>query len=112
MLFRGLVGVNKTLVDLVALGIDNACPCLVARFEADLVGESSNLLFVEDAAILVTVLDALFFRDDREIRGNRRGALGRWGDCCLALVLLYLLNRLLLLVRDSGGRCRGGRCYR
>jgi hypothetical protein len=99
------VSVDNALVDLVTLSIDDTRSCLVACLEADFAGELSNLLIVEDAAVLVAVLNALLFGKDGELLRN---AL-RWrrDDGCLGN--LRILLRLLVYNRGSGCGRRGDR---
>jgi hypothetical protein len=59
-------------VDLIALGIDDARASLIARFEAYFSFECFDLVFVEDATVLVAELDALFFREDGQLFSLRR----------------------------------------
>jgi hypothetical protein len=99
------VSVDNALVDLVTLSIDDTRSCLVACLEADFAGELSNLLIVEDAAVLVAVLNALLFGKDGELLRN---ALGwRRDDGCLGN--LRILLRLLVYNRGSGCGRRGDR---
>ena len=58
-LFGAAVSVNKALVDLIALGIDDARPGLVARLEADFAGELSDFIVVKNAAVFVTIRSSL-----------------------------------------------------
>jgi hypothetical protein len=85
--------------DLVAVGVDDARPCFVTRLELHAAGclERFHLLFVQQVAILVAVLDALRSSDDFLALGLE---LGRPGDSRGALspvwgILRWLLCRLL-----------------
>jgi hypothetical protein len=77
VLLSRLVGIDKAFVDLVALSIDDACTCLVAGLEADLAGEGLDFVVVQDATVLVTVLNALLLGDNRKVRWDNRSSLRR-----------------------------------
>lgn len=53
--------VDKTLVDLITLSVDDTSAGLITGLEAYFSGERGHLFVVEDTAVLVSVLDALFF---------------------------------------------------
>lgn len=53
--------VDKALVYLITLSIDDTSAGLVASLEAHFSGQRCHLFIVEDAAVLVSVFDALFF---------------------------------------------------
>lgn len=78
VLLSRLVSLNEAFVDLVALSIHDAGSSLVAGLETDLPGESFNLILIEDATVLVTVLHALFLGNDREVSWDNWGALWWW----------------------------------
>ena len=78
MLFSLLVRVNEALIDLVALSINDTCSCLVTGLEADLIGKSLDLLLIEDAAMLVAVLNTLLLGDNGKVRWYSWGTLRWW----------------------------------
>lgn len=94
--------------NLMSLGVDDASSGFVASLEFDFALESLDLLFIQQIAVLVAVLDTFLFTKDTRL-GNRWGARdpGVLSFGWLACRLLGRdLGRILLSLDGFGRSCR------